>query len=255
LIFNLVIKETTLMDFESIFEYRQQNYARIETNIHLWTDKETSGIADVKFKERLRDFCLLQSMYCGEVIRVVRDLGGVVPSNASSVIDTSRTPNQVSWWMTQSFQKSLTENPGGKIYLFKDSSIILLFDTHCKSICKFDWADTVLLTEKRFFSKIQDCLFYKSPLIFQKMGNYQVYHNKKSYDVNNIEIAIFIWLYLLRLDGWKFQTLYSSWNLESLESVYDIFFNGCSPEDEFKDRQRQNIEDERSNRGICVIPI
>jgi hypothetical protein len=252
-IYNVIKKKMIKVDSDLFFEQESWGLEKVESNIMKWVEQESSMIGDDRFKQRLREFCIKQSLYCGELNIVIRDSGGILPSNGSSVIEKSRTPNQVSWWSTHSIQKTLGIKLNPKLPIIRDTTIIFIFDSYCRSNCKFDWADTVLLDEKRFLIKIEDCLLYDSPLLFQIMKDYYVFYKKKWYDSQNIESAIFMWLYFVKENDYIFKTLNGTWNLEPLHNLYKIFSKESLPV--IQQWEEEKIQNQKIQRGIYMIPI
>lgn len=247
IIHQVVHTRMTHLSLDELLEEENLDANTITENIEAWIEHESCTIGDDRFKEKLRDFCITNSLHCGELNRVIRD-GGVLPTNGVSVIEKTRTSNQLTWWATMSVQKSIGIKLNRRLPIIRNSSIIMIFDSYCQSVLRFDWANTVLLTEKRFLNKIEDCLLYTSPLIFQSMGSFHVYFQNYWYDTESIEMAIFMWLFFLKKGKWKYSKLScESKNLSKIEVLYDLFTREKEMEIE--------VETKHDKTGAFKIPL
>jgi hypothetical protein len=246
LIRNVINKRMSYSDIKDTFEGFDMKL--IQKNIEEWVHKESKIVSDDRFKELLRDFCIINSLKCGEKNIVIRENGGVLPSSGVGVIEKSRTPNQLTWWATQSIQKTIGITLNPRLPIIRNSCIIKIFDSYCQPM-KFEWGNTVLLNEKRFLSKIEDCLLYTSPIIFQSMGSFHVYYRSRWYDTEKIEIAIFVWLYFLKQNKFKYTTLCENKKLEKLKILYDIFIK--DPDKMEIDQQQQ----EKKKSNCFKVPL
>jgi hypothetical protein len=204
----------------------QSDHATVLKGMRVWLEREASDVADDKFKDMLRAKSVNVSLRAGELQVYMRDNGGVKPNSGVAVIETTRPPTQVTWWVTKSIQRSLGITLNDQLPLVKNVITCMLFHTFCESELRFPWANKCMVLEKDFNER--EIVFRSSgehsPVIIQCIGSYHVYMNNVLYETHTLEDAIIMWLILVEREcDNEYASVLETWNLEAATNLIRVW--------------------------------
>lgn len=204
-----------------------------------WLEKEVQSIVNQNYKDNLKNTFIIHTLYCGEYQMYMRDTG-IETESATSIIDQTRNPLEVTWWVSDSIPKSAGIRLRHNSPFLESVIIAYVFNNYCKSIGNFKWDELALIMELNILSEYRTLLTSKEPVIVQCMGSFVVIYDRKYAEFYKIEEAIIFWFHIM---AFKNQDSEEKFFIHSM-TTYDFGEMSKMYENikkEFKSKINQNV--------------
>jgi hypothetical protein len=165
-----------------------------------WVESESQIIGDDTFKDKMRVACVNVLLRPAELDIFVRDGGGVIPLNATYVLEKSRPSLQIGWWMSKSVTRGIGVIPRDYKESVRAILTSLIFNAYCEShpAMRFPWGQECIVLEKSFWIRWDSVLTSEEPIILKYMAMYAIYYKGSVWEIESgIEEAIVVWIDLL----------------------------------------------------------
>jgi hypothetical protein len=165
-----------------------------------WIESESQIIGDDTFKDKMRVACVNALLRPAELEIFVRDGGGVIPLNATYVLEKSRPSLQIGWWMSKSVTKGIGVIPRDYKESIRAIITSLIFNSYCEAhpAMRFPWGQECIVFERSFWMRWDSVLTSEEPIILKYMAMYVIYYKGSVWEIESgIEEAIVVWIDLL----------------------------------------------------------
>jgi predicted nucleic acid-binding protein len=189
-----------------------------------WLEKEVQNIVNENYKDSLKNTYIMHTLYPGEYDIYLRNTG-IKTESASTIIDNTRNPLEVTWWVSESISKAAGLKLRHAIPFLESIIIMFVFNNYCKSMGKFHWDTLALILEKNIILEYKTILISKEPIIIQIMNTFLVIDKNNYVEFDKIEQAIVFWLHLLSTKNKdkSEKIFYDNLKSHDIEPLLDIY--------------------------------